>query len=123
MCKTSESSRFERVDDRGSFVEILAEGTWETVIHGRMKPGAVMGNHYHKLTRIYFHLTAGSADIEVVRISDGSRRELALRAGEGTFLETGEAHAIRFGEGSEFILVKSRLYDPADSYPYEVTSI
>ena len=123
MGNATQPNRFERVDDRGRFVEVLAEGTWETVIYGQMNPGAVIGNHYHKLTKIYFYLTSGSADIELLRVADGSRRGLALRAGEGIFLETGEAHAIRFREASEFSLVKSRRHDPADTYACEVTTV
>ena len=113
-------NQYERVDHRGRFIEILASGTWETVIFGQMKPGAVLGNHYHKLTRLFFYLTAGRVDVDVVRVSDHTRRRVSLRGGEGAFLETGEAHAVRFRESSEFILVKSRRHDPSDTYAYEV---
>ena len=111
-----------REDARGRFVEVLADGTWKVVIHGRMRTGAVLGNHYHRRTRVFFYLIAGKADVQTVQVSDGAGRRFHLNVGQGTYLEPGWAHAIRFREHSEFILLKSRRYDPAndDTYPYMI---
>ena len=73
MSDRADHDHYERVDDRGRFVEVIAGGTWQTIIHGAMKAGALMGNHYHKKTRIYFYLIEGSADIDIVRVADGAR--------------------------------------------------
>lgn len=111
-----------RRDERGTFVEVLAEGTWEAVIHGRMRAGAVMGNHYHRITRIFFYLVSGKARIDLVRVEDGVGERTELVAEEGMYLEPEQAHAIRFLTPSEFILLKSRRYNPDDddTFPYAI---
>jgi len=122
MTKAFAPVRYRRADERGLFVEVVTEGTWETVIHGKMHAGAVLGHHYHLITRIYFYLTAGQAEITIVDIKDASRRFVTLTDGEGTYLEPGEAHAVRFVKPSEFIMTKSIRHDPVepDTYPYEI---
>ena len=122
MQKAFAPARYKRADDRGLFVEVIAEGSWEAVIHGKMHTGAVLGNHYHLVTRIYLYLTSGEAQVHVVRIKDGGKHSFTLTGGHGSYLEEGEAHAIKFTRPSEFILVKSRRHDPLDpdTFPYEV---
>lgn len=105
---------FERKDDRGTFQEVLNSGTWEALICGRMKPQAVMGNHYHKKTIVFLYLTSGSVRIKTVGAETGLVDEFELKTGEGVMLETGEAHAIRFLEESDFVMLKSAMYDPDD---------
>ncbi len=125
MLKTFAPQQFERVDDRGRFVEIIAEGNWRAVIHGEMKAGAVMGNHYHSRTRVYFYVTRGEVDIDLVLVGDGDRRRVKLTDSKGVYLEPGTSHAIRFRRPTSFILLKSRRHDPAepDVYPYEIEEI
>jgi quercetin dioxygenase-like cupin family protein len=114
------ASSFERVDARGTFQEILNDGQWETLIRGVMKPGAVMGNHFHKKTRIFFHVTSGSVRIKTVNVETAATDEFPLHPGQGVFLSTNESHAIRFLEESEFIMLKSLRYNPEDpdTYPF-----
>lgn len=114
MSHTILSLSFERVDDRGTFQEILNDGHWEALIRGRMNQNAVMGNHYHKKTVIFFHLTSGAVNIKTVHVETGARDEFRLGAGQGVMLGTDESHAIRFLEESEFIMLKSLRYDPSD---------
>jgi quercetin dioxygenase-like cupin family protein len=115
---------FVRDDERGSFIEILRSGPWHTVITGSMRSGAVIGNHYHKRTRLFIFLTQGSARVEEIAVADGTRSTCELPAGEGIFLEPHHAHAIRFLAPSTFIMLKSRPYrdDDQDTYPYPVPS-
>jgi quercetin dioxygenase-like cupin family protein len=109
---------FERTDERGAFQEVLNEGRWEALIRGSMKPGAVMGNHYHKHTVIFFYLTAGAATIKTVNVETGETDEFQLKQGEGATLRINESHAIRFLKESEFIMLKSQKYDPDDPDTY-----
>jgi quercetin dioxygenase-like cupin family protein len=113
---------FNRTDDRGTFQEILNGGHWEALIRGAMKPGAVMGNHFHRKTVIFFYLTSGSVQIKTVHVDNGETDSFRLIAGQGTVLKTDESHAIRFLEESEFIMLKSLKYDAQDpdTYPYPV---
>lgn len=109
---------FERNDDRGFFQEIINEGHWENLIRGRMNPGAVIGNHYHKKTLIFFYLTCGSAQIKTINVETGLRDEFQLQANRGVLLNVNESHAIRFLEDSEFIMLKSLRYDSEDPDTY-----
>lgn len=113
---------FERKDERGLLREILNAGTWETILTGSMQPGAVMGNHYHKVTDIFFYLATGSARIRTIHTVTGERGDFTLSANQGVLLVTDESHAIEFLEPSDFIMLKSRRYDPAapDTYAYPV---
>lgn len=113
---------FERVDDRGVLREVLNSGRWECLLSGEMKAQAVMGNHYHKKTNVFFFLTSGRADVTSVHMGTGSRRRYVLRRLEGILLKPHVAHAIRFEEDSSFIMLKSVRYDSADpdTFPHRV---
>jgi mannose-6-phosphate isomerase-like protein (cupin superfamily) len=106
---------FERHDDRGSFVEVVREGSWEAIIHGTMKPDSVMGNHYHTETRIFFFLIRGAARVTLEWPRSGKREVVEVKAGQGLFFEPFHAHAIRYTEESDFLLIKSRAHDPKHS--------
>ena len=105
---------FRRTDERGTFLEVLNDGHWESLICGQMHGGAVMGNHYHRKTEIFFFLTKGSARIDVIHVETGKHRRLSLEANHGVLFKTFESHAIHFLEESEFIMLKSLRYNPGD---------
>ena len=105
---------FERNDERGVFREILNKGRWEALIAGRMNPQAVIGNHFHKKTVIFFHIANGAARIKTINVETGKRDDFLLHTGQGVVLPVNESHAIRFLEESDFIMLKSLKYDPAD---------
>ncbi|MBI4965823.1 MAG: hypothetical protein HY913_21275 [Desulfomonile tiedjei] len=105
---------FERNDERGLFREILNEGQWEALIAGRMNPQAVIGNHYHKKTVIFFHISNGAARIKTINVDTGAKDDFLVQSGQGVILPTNESHAIRFLEESDFLMLKSVKYDPAD---------
>jgi dTDP-4-dehydrorhamnose 3,5-epimerase-like enzyme len=105
---------FERRDERGVFREILSGFPAGNVVCGEMSAGAVMGNHYHRRTRVFFHVLSGGVRISTVNVESGARDEFLLAENEGVFLEPGESHAIRFLEDSRFLMMNSEPYDPAD---------
>ena len=109
---------FERRDERGVFREVLNGFTARTVLCGRMNAGAVMGNHYHRKTRVFFYLLRGEARIETLHVETGARDAFTLSENQGVFLEPGESHAIRYAAESEFFMLKSLAYDPADPDTY-----
>jgi mannose-6-phosphate isomerase-like protein (cupin superfamily) len=106
--------RFERRDERGDFREVLTGFPAGTVVCGRMNAGALMGNHYHRRTRVFFYLLAGVADVRTVDVETGAKERFRLEENQGVFFEPGQSHAIRFEVDSEFLMVKSLPYDPAD---------
>lgn len=113
---------FTRTDARGTLTEILNDGHWESIINGRMNPDAVMGNHYHKQTLVFFYLLSGAAHVKTIHTETGARDEFSLSANEGVMLHTDESHAIRFLEPSDYLLLKSKRYDPQnpDTFTYPV---
>lgn len=96
------------------FREILSGFPAGTVASGNMGAGAVMGNHYHRRTRIFFYLLTGRAGVRTVDVETGSQDKFLLTENQGVFLEPGESHAIRFLVDSEFLILKSLPFDPQD---------
>jgi dTDP-4-dehydrorhamnose 3,5-epimerase-like enzyme len=119
MSHTILEPTFQRRDGRGLFQEVLNDGTWESIVSGRMNAGAIMGNHYHKKTLVFFFLYSGSADIRTVHIDTNERDAFTLNANQGVMLHTNESHAITFTAESDFLLLKSLRYDPDDPDTYE----
>lgn len=107
--------RFERRDGRGVFREVLTGFPAGTVVCGQMGAGAVMGNHYHRRTRVFFYLLAGRAGVRTLNVETGAADQFLLAENQGVMLEPGESHAIRFLVDSEFLMLKSLPYDPEDS--------
>ena len=105
---------FERRDARGTFLEISNGFPAQTVICGRMKAGGVLGNHYHRRTRVFFYVSRGSAQVVTVHEETGERDAFMLRENQGAFFEVNETHAVRFIEDGEFVMLKSLPYDAAD---------
>ena len=111
---------FERRDDRGVFREVLNGFSAQTLVTGTMRAGAVMGNHYHRKTRLFFYLARGGASVRTVHVETGARDEFSLGENQGIFLEPNESHAIRFTAESDFIMLKSLRYDPEDPDTYDL---
>jgi dTDP-4-dehydrorhamnose 3,5-epimerase-like enzyme len=110
---------FERRDDRGVFSEIVNGFSFAAASRGRMRAGAIMGNHFHKKTRIFFFLVAGKAAVKTVEVATGATDAFQLSEGEGVYLEPGESHSIRYEAESEFVMLKSLPYDPKEPDTYE----
>lgn len=112
-----------RRDARGTFEELINTGTWESVIAGRMAPGAVMGHHYHAHTIVCFYLLEGRAEIVTVDVHTKARNTCTITAGQGFVFRPSEARAIRHLEEVQYLLLKSHRYDPAApdliDYPVE----
>ncbi len=105
---------YERNDERGTFREVLNNGHWEALLSGCMHADAVMGNHYHKKTVVFFFLTRGSAAFKTINVETGEKDNFDLKSGQGVMLAVNESHAIRFLDESEFIMLKSHRYETAD---------
>jgi len=116
------TATFLRRDRRGVFVEAVNHGPWETVVTGTMKTGAVIGNHYHKHTRMFFFVLSGGAIVTLVNVETGKQRSCKIEELHGLSLNPGEAHAIRFLKDSTFLLLKSLPYDDSDpdTFAYQV---
>ena len=108
-----------RRDNRGRLDEILNQGSWEGILLGDMKTGAVIGNHYHKRTECFFYLITGDASIDTINVKNLERSRGHLAAGQGVRLPTYTSHAIKFEEQSRFLLLKSRAYRESDPDTYE----
>jgi quercetin dioxygenase-like cupin family protein len=105
---------FSRKDERGDFTEIIKGFSARALLSGRMKAGAVIGNHYHQKTRLFFYVQSGRVEVRTVDVATGERDRLELSSGQGVVLEPGESHAIRFAEESSWLMLKSEPHDPDD---------
>lgn len=112
---------FVRQDDRGSFVEFLNGYTIENASYGYMRKGAIMGNHYHKKTKVFFFLTSGSAEVKNLYVQTKKRESFKLKKNEGTVFEPFVTHTITFQEDSTFILLKTKPYDKKNSDTFKHT--
>ena len=117
--------RFERRDERGTLIELLNEGTWESLIYGRMTPSAVLGHHYHERTTVFFFLLEGSATVTSIHVETGTRGRHELASMQGVLLPVKVAHAIRSSRDSAFVMLKSLRYDPhdPDTVPFPVCEV
>jgi quercetin dioxygenase-like cupin family protein len=113
------SPGFERRDGRGVFREVLNGFEARTFVCGQMKTGAVLGNHYHKRTRVFFYVTRGAARVETIHVETGERDSFGLSENQGCYFEVNESHAVRFLQDSEFVMLKSLAYDKADPDTYD----
>ncbi len=111
---------FVRKDERGTFTEVFNEGNWQTLLTGTMTPGAVMGNHYHKETDVYFYVMAGAVEIKTLDVFSGAREVFELHSGEGVILPMNESHAVHFVQDTSFLMMKSKHYDPASPDTFEM---
>ena len=113
---------FARRDERGTFLEIVNGFESKTAVWGRMRAGAVLGNHFHKETRVFFFLTSGRARVSTVHVETGEKDSFLLDAGQGCYFEVNESHAVHFTEDGDFVMLKSLAYDPSnpDTYPHPV---
>jgi len=103
---------FVRNDDRGTFVEVVNEGPWETVIYGSMKKGKTMGEHYHRENRAFFYLMTGRAEVRIKHLVDGTESTVFLEARQGLTFLPFELHTINYLKDSDFMLLKSyRFHD------------
>lgn len=116
---------FKRKDERGMFTEILNGGEWKNVSYGEMKQGAVMGNHYHQETKVFFCITRGSVKIDVIDVKNKKTETFTLKKSECVVFKPFYSHAIRFIENSEFIMGKDIAYNLSnpDTYPFEVPNV
>lgn len=116
---------FVREDARGLFAEVVNGGPWETIITGSMRPGAVLGHHYHKLTDMLLYLSRGSAEVTLVDVRTGERAVGRIEPRQAVRLPPQHAHAVRFLEASDFLLLKSRRFDQddPDTFPYPLTDV
>ena len=105
---------FERRDDRGVFREVVNGFDARTLVCGEMKAGAVLGNHFHRRTRVFFYLAHGEAQVRTLHVETGEKDLFFLRENQGVFFEVNESHAVSFLRDGEFVMLKSLAYDPAD---------
>ncbi len=122
MKSTILTPTFVRHDERGDFFEMLNGSKWKNISYGKMKKGSVMGNHYHKKTRVFFFILSGSARIENVNVKTKKRKSCVLFSNEGILFGPYFSHAVIFKEKSLFLMGKEKTYnkETPDTYEYIV---
>lgn len=111
-------STFIRRDKRGVFVEILNKGIWKNISFGKMKKGAILGDHYHKKTDLFLFIINGRAQIDMVDIKSKKVETMVLKNNQGAFIKRGYFHKVKFLTDSIFIMSKSEKYNPKNPDTY-----
>lgn len=116
---------FMREDSRGLFIEALNSGDWKNISFGTMEKGAIMGNHYHKKTFVFFYLTEGAAIINIMNAVTKEVESVELDAKSGLVFNPDFSHSIKFTEKSNFVMGKSTEYNPLDpdTFPLPVPDV
>ena len=104
---------FTRHDKRGIFLEYFNSKTgWQSINGGFMKKGSIIGNHYHKKCLTMFFVMSGSAMIFYKNINSprSKTKKFILSKSQGCIFKPYETHAVKFLEGSSFVLLKTRKF-------------
>lgn len=82
----------------------------------------MLGNHYHKNTRIFFFLLSGKVTVSTENVETGEKDKFELNASEGCYFFHHESHKLIFEEDGSFVFLKDKQYNPQepDTYPYPV---
>jgi oxalate decarboxylase/phosphoglucose isomerase-like protein (cupin superfamily) len=88
-----------------------------------LRPGALRGNHYHKVKREYVYVIGGKTELLVQDVNSGDRAMVPLNSGDLAFIETGIAHTLRPLTDGQAIEFSAAPFDAADIYrfPLEFT--
>ena len=117
-------------DDRGWFLKVIT-GTEKGLpaatgeVYCTMgRPGQTKGGHYHLLAVEWFTVIEGAAVLRLEDVVTHVRRdiELSLERVQTVFIPNMVAHSVVNTGDTEFVLLAytDRLYDPADTIPYEI---
>jgi quercetin dioxygenase-like cupin family protein len=122
MSHTILQPSFTRSDQRGILRELLNQGVWQSILQGEMVTGAVMGNHYHQQTQVFFFMLSGQVEGVTENVQTQARDHFILNALEGVILQPNISHKLTFAQGGAFLLLKSLPYDPQnpDTFHYPV---
>lgn len=106
-----QSSAYIRTDARGTFIEIInSDYAWKSINGGKMKKGAVMGNHYHKKITAFFYILEGEAVVEIWK-KEKPKQSYRIRPNQGIFFMPYEIHTVTFLKPSTYLLLKDRKFN------------
>lgn len=134
MCKLTDRckiyKRILKIDERGWFLKAITGKEDDLPSHtGEVyltmgKSGQSKGCHYHPLAKEWFTLIAGNAllILEDIFTHEKLEIELSLDKAQTILIPNNVAHKISNISDSDFILLAytDRLYDPADTIPYNL---
>lgn len=83
-----------------------------------LRPGALRGNHYHKIKREYVYVIGGKTELLVQDVNSADRAVVLLQAGDLAFIETGIAHTLRPRSPGQAIEFSAAPFDPTDIYRF-----
>lgn len=117
-------------DERGWFLKAIT-GTEDNIpghtgeVYLTMgKPGQSKGGHYHPLALEWFTAISGKIVLKLEDVETRARQDvhLSLESATTVFIPNNVAHTVVNEGEDDFILLAytDRLYDPADTIPYQV---
>jgi mannose-6-phosphate isomerase-like protein (cupin superfamily) len=77
-------------------------------------PGAIRGNHYHKIKNEYLYIISGRVQLVVQDLASGQRESMSLESGDLVFIPVSIAHAFRTLEQGQGIEFSTAEFDRSD---------
>lgn len=93
-------------DDRGTIVDLFYNENINHVARVKSEPGALRGNHFHKVSTQHMLMTQGSLEYWYKPVgSDEEAQMVVANVGDIVSTPPNEIHALKIGpEGNEFIV-------------------
>jgi quercetin dioxygenase-like cupin family protein len=105
---------FRHIDDRGSLIGLINEGTWEEINLITSKKDIVRGNHYHNYTLELFIILEGEIEVTVQSIEFDSMEKHLVRSGDVFIIEPMINHIFSVKKDSKWINALSRKIEQAN---------
>lgn len=106
----------------GELAQVLNGDIYRFLAYLEFRPDASKprGNHYHAIKTESLYLISGRVRAVYQDVESGERTEAVLEAGDLVTVHPNCAHVYYALEFSQAVEVANEMYDPADTYPYEV---
>jgi dTDP-4-dehydrorhamnose 3,5-epimerase-like enzyme len=104
-----------RSDDRGSFLGLVNQGSWQEINFIATQAGQVRGGHFHTRTHEVIFLLRGKAEVELQDCHNPEeKQQFVLNSGEGIRIEPYMLHTLHYLEDSEQVALLDVPFDPAN---------
>ena len=106
---------------RGELAQFYcSEQPVRTLTYLELLTGMTRGNHYHKVRDEFIYVLRGEIRLTCADIVSQAGASVVLEAGDLVFMEREVAHAFTTQQDGHAIEFAAALFDPADTYRYEV---
>jgi len=106
-------------DERGFLIEIIKGDAWKQLSHSSTRKGTTRGGHYHKITKEFFYVIKGSAEVKIKNAKTGKEETFIAKKGDCFVVEPYDIHWLTAIEDAEWVVLLSKEYDENDKDIYK----